>query len=918
MPDEPGFPGEENAPPTVTWHGGTAVPIAPGASLPRGTPVGRYLVLDLLGAGGMGEVYAAYDPELDRRVAVKLLRPDRDGPEGRLRLLREAQAIARLAHENVVAVHDAGAFGNRAFLAMELIEGMTLQRWLADERRAPAEILSRFRAAGRGLAAAHSAGFAHRDFKPDNVLLGADGRVKVADFGLVRPLGASALGETAKGAAEADSSGAGTAGLTTEGVRAGTLEYMAPEVLRGEPPDAAADQYAFCVALWEALAGARPVGPQPVAPETIPAWVRRALERGLAADPLRRWPSMAELLDALAADPRAVWRRRSLAAAGVALVAAAGFGVARWAVPSDELCAGGARAVSALWSASDRAAGRNGFLATGAPFAAASWAGLERALGGYLTAWAGAHRAACEATRVTGEQSEDLLDRRMRCLERRRIEAQALVALLPRADRAMVKKGARLAEGIGDFAACADLAALGEGPIPSRTLRHRIEPIEKDLARVKALDNAGRLRAARQLLGGLERRALSLGFPPLTAEVLFLRGRLESELGEFAPALVTLGEAAVAADAAHDDRLRVTAWTQIAYLEGHRMNRLPEADRAIRWAEAASARAGRTAETEAETLGARADLLILERKPGAAVPLHERALRLVRGLPGPHDARVAKLLDNQATALLQLGEAERARGAYARALALAERSLGPDHPDTASHRYNLAVALVELDRYAEALPLLRRALFAREAALGPEHADVAEALMSLGAAELENGRPDAAFAAMTRAVAIWRGTLPSGHFNLGWGRHNLGEAELLLGRPREALADFRAALLSVESFLGADSIFASGARVGIGRAYVALGEVRRAVPILEAEERFWSRQPDGDEWLPEIRFALAQALWLSGEQRGGDRRRPLDLARSARAGFAADRRPRIVTVVAEIDAWLKAREPEVVGGQGGR
>src|SRR5262245_44777862 len=161
MPDDAGFPGAENAPPTLTWHGGTVPPVipgtAPGASLARGTSVGRYLVLDLLGAGGMGEVYAAYDPELDRRVAVKLLRLDRGGADARLRLLREAQAIARLAHENVVAVFDAGTFGDRAFLAMELVEGTTLRRWLAAERRARGEILDRFRAAGRGLAAAHAA-----------------------------------------------------------------------------------------------------------------------------------------------------------------------------------------------------------------------------------------------------------------------------------------------------------------------------------------------------------------------------------------------------------------------------------------------------------------------------------------------------------------------------------------------------------------------------------------------------------------------------------------------------------------------------------------------------------------------------------------------------------------------------------------
>src|SRR3954453_18295126 len=177
--------------PTETLPLGPQPPRQPGEPLPRGSAVGRYVVLERIGSGGMGVVYAAYDPELDRKVALKLLRPDRAGAVGEaaLRLQREAQAIARLSDPHVVAVYDAGTLGEQVFVAMEFVEGRTLREWLKAEPRSWSEILKAFLAAGRGLAAAHDAGLVHRDFKPDNVLLGGDGRVKVADFGLARPVG---------------------------------------------------------------------------------------------------------------------------------------------------------------------------------------------------------------------------------------------------------------------------------------------------------------------------------------------------------------------------------------------------------------------------------------------------------------------------------------------------------------------------------------------------------------------------------------------------------------------------------------------------------------------------------------------------------------------------------------------------------
>ena len=220
----------------------------------RGTVIGRYVVIDLLGQGGMGDVYAAYDPELDRRIALKLVR-DLTG-QGRERLIAEAKAMARVSHPNVCAVHDAGRFAEGVFIAMELVDGQTLTAW----RRRPRswrEILAVFAAAGAGLCAAHAAGIVHRDFKPGNVMIDRDGRVRVLDFGLARVGTPSLPLDPAGPEGDLGSDPEGSPQVVASRVM-GTPSYMAPEQRRPGVHDARIDQYAFAVALYEALYGERP------------------------------------------------------------------------------------------------------------------------------------------------------------------------------------------------------------------------------------------------------------------------------------------------------------------------------------------------------------------------------------------------------------------------------------------------------------------------------------------------------------------------------------------------------------------------------------------------------------------------------------------------------------------------------------
>src|SRR6185312_15770910 len=351
-----------------------AVPLARGAS------IGRYVVLGLVGRGGMGEVYAAYDPELDRKVAVKLLRVKAGNgvslTEGRQRTLREAQAIARLSHPNVVVVYDVGTFHDQVFIAMEFVEGNTVTFWLQAQPRSWQEVLRVFRAAGRGLAAAHEKGLVHRDFKPDNVMVGRDGEVRVMDFGLARqvnekpdpgaavraPLVGPELEDTAVDAMETilinrspaaaptpplgspaqSSSGMFEVQLTRTGAMMGTPAYMAPEQFLGTPTDARSDQFSFCVALYEALYGERPFAGNTMfalttavvqgqvrdAPPNskVPLWMRKVLLRGLRPQAGDRYASMQDLIEALGKNPAGKRRRVALAVAAAVVP----LGLAFW------------------------------------------------------------------------------------------------------------------------------------------------------------------------------------------------------------------------------------------------------------------------------------------------------------------------------------------------------------------------------------------------------------------------------------------------------------------------------------------------------------------------------------------------------------------------------------------------------------
>ncbi len=388
----------------------------------------RYLILNHVGAGGMGIVYAAWDEALDRKVALKVVRPGSDA-EAQERLVREAKAMAAVRHPNVVTVFEVGEVAAGVYIAMEYLRGGTLRQWLREHPDAGwRTTLALFVQAGQGLAAAHAAGVVHRDFKPDNVLMEGD-RACVGDFGLAR-------------AAESESV---PATEHDESTLAGTPAYMAPE----QTSSAAADQYGLCVALWEGLFGVLPFEDDPTGtPRTgraganVPLRVRRVLERGLQPDPQRRFPSVRALLETLeqAARPRP-WGFLAVAVAGV-VASAAG-----WTAESDP-CGRLGESWETGWNTQERQRLRADFEKTGAPYAAQSFERFERRIDDYASRWADA------ATEVCAHPDRPHAVQKRRCLDSAQAKAFSLIQALRDPDRAQLVVALRSAIGLPSIIGC--------------------------------------------------------------------------------------------------------------------------------------------------------------------------------------------------------------------------------------------------------------------------------------------------------------------------------------------------------------------------------------------------------------------------------------------------------------------------------
>ncbi|MBL9103021.1 MAG: serine/threonine protein kinase [Myxococcales bacterium] len=710
--------------------------------------LGRFAVLERLGAGGMGVVYAAYDDLLDRKVALKLLH---DGGHDDDRLLREAQAMARLAHPNIVAVYEVGSVGARRFIAMEFVRGHSLDAWLAAERRDWRAVLPVLIAAGRGLEAAHRAGIVHRDYKPHNTLVGVDGEAKVADFGLARahvPTGAASVA-LGPGRPLLDRT------LTREGAIVGTPAYMAPEQREGRACDERSDQYSFCVTAYEALHGVLPGPDGPPPDSAAPAWLRRVVQRGLEVDPDRRYPSMTALLAALLDDPARTRRHRvrtALLGAGIGLLGLLGGRLGASGAPA---CVDPAAALAGAWDPDVRARVAAAMRATGLRFADATWQHLARALDDYAADWRSMHAEACAAHR-DGRQSDTQYDLRMRCLERARTSLAALTGVLADSDAEAMQGASLSPAALPPLAACADLEGLLADPLrpphdPAR--REAVARAEAGVAHVRALESTGLYARAAAAADALAPTLAALGHRPLIAELALLRGR--ALLGARPDAAdQALTEAFAEGLRSGHDRVAAEALARRVFVRGYRLGRPADA---ASDGEVVTALLDRIADAGAlrgEYLNNAGAVALGQGDWVRAEPLLVAAIAAKTAALGPHAGALVPTLANLGTLRNDLYRTGGAVEALQAALDIAVPVFGAAHPTALLVRANLGMVLLKHGRLAAAREALLAARAGDEARPDSDPAALAFVEQQLAWLELVRRRPAAAREHLRRARAV--------------------------------------------------------------------------------------------------------------------------------------------------------------------
>ncbi|MBZ5712797.1 serine/threonine-protein kinase [Nannocystis pusilla] len=752
---------------------------------PQPTAIGPFVVLRKLGEGAMGVVYAGYDLALDRKVALKLVRPSLLGNEAaRERMIREAQAMARLSHPHVVQVYQVGAHERSLYMAMEHIEGETLGSWLRAHTRPWPLVLRTICDAGRGLAAAHAAGLVHRDFKPDNVLVDAGGRARVVDFGLVQASeGADESADEVteeppqttlpSGQVSGERSGGvrWSARLTQRGNALGTPLYMSPEQHFGQTVGPYSDQYSFALTLYEALYGEHPfcsdswegirqqiragMLPQPPPGSAVPWRLFKVISRGLAFRPEDRWPSLTAMIAALEHDP---WRRPLGIAAVVGLLglaSAASYAVASRQAQEPPRCGAVTHQLAGVWDGGRAEAVASAFTATRAEFAQDALDRVKSRLDDYAQSWIDESRAVCEA-HVSGSQTGRMIDLRSACLGRRKAHLAALVDVFAAADRDVVEHAVQAVAALPSISACDDPEGLVRGAAPPDDPRTaaQVEALRERLARADVLESTGQFEPGLALVRGVRAEADAVAHAPLSAEAALIEGKLQlgaANPGEAEAALVR----AIRLGISHDmHAVAAEAAAVRVFVLGEGLSRHAEAFAAEVFAEALIERAhddGRLAALLSNNLGAVHDL---QGNTDRARAYFERTIAGLERRPGPPDPLIAITHHNLGNMYFDRNDFAQAREHYALARQLFTAIVGDAHPFVAHALAGLGDADAGRGEDERALANYEQALRRMEAAYGMRHLYLLQPLAGLGRVHARRGQVAAAEQAFARAVTM--------------------------------------------------------------------------------------------------------------------------------------------------------------------
>jgi hypothetical protein len=593
---------------------------------------------------------------------------------------------------------------------------------------------------------------------------------------------------------------------------------MAPEQHRGEVATAAADQYAFCVSLWEALHGERPFtgkslheladrkqnGALPTT--TIPPWLHAILARGLAPSTAARWPSMRELIAAIEVGPAPkprIWGMPVLSAAVAIVVLIVAILRLRRDDDDDEArvpvvharepaepapCQGADARLAGVWDVARKASIDAVFTATGHPRAADSTRRVAALIDHYTSRWVEARTEACEATRVRGEQSEHLMDLRMACLDRRLASLDALLRVFATADAAVVDRAVEGAEHVAPLEACADTTALmaAVAPPDDPAVRARVDEINAQITESQAQRTAGKLDRALELAAAAAKDAAATGHGATQAAALFERGVIEDLMGHPDQAVATQREAIALAAAARDGSVELRAWSALL-MSTIKLGDINGADEIEQLAALALARGGSGLLLEEASLASnRAFLRFQQNRLEDARAALERARELYAQARGPDSLDVAITMHRMASVRGALGELDQARADLERVLAIYRDRLGDDHPLIARTLLGLGEAIQAQGRYAEAEPLLVDAFARSIKALGADHPETAEAESSLANAQSSQGKHDEALVHYEHALATFEARFGKVHPLVGKAVLGLGQELYIAGRHREA------------------------------------------------------------------------------------------------------------------------------------
>ncbi|HTV20023.1 MAG TPA: serine/threonine-protein kinase, partial [Polyangiaceae bacterium] len=719
-----------------------------------GARIGRYEIRERIGAGGMGTVLRAHDPELGRDVALKLLHAGyadaSTRAEASQQLVREARVLARLSHPNVVAAYDVGVTDAGAvFLAMELVDGVSLGEWL-KEPRSTREVARVLIAAGRGLAAAHASGVLHRDFKPANVMVSPDSRVRVIDFGLARAAGSGTLDAPAGAAPRSSGSGprAPRGSLppvthTRVSAGVGTPGYISPEQLLGQSIDTRSDQFGYAVTAFVALTGHHPypdsvnVAGSPRAddeapavltatrqpwPPSVPRPLRRVIDRGLSLDPEERYPSLAALVNAL----ERASTRRGRVALPLALAGALVLGVTlvgAWARPGADpaVCAVDAAAFDGVWDTAQREHIEAVFRATGHQSSGDVFGLVSRRLDRFEQQWLAMRRESCEATLVRGDQPERVMALRAACLDRAREATKALVAVLGQTDRAAMDRTASAAPA--SLAVCSDPAALLSvaAALPDDPAkRAQIDEVSVGIAVDRALITASRGPEALEQAQRMLELARATEHPPTIAAATAQLGRAYNRLPsptESARGEALLNESIRLAALAGDDRLVAATSSFLLFRIAYGQTRIQEAEAMLPAVEALVHRAGDRVEDRLNLLMGRYAILFRHDQMEEGAQVLDEVVRLAENAEDEFKRHGVIAAAEMGHVYTELGRFEQAEVIEQRAADGMRRLFGANHPQMMTALGNLSIVQSKAGHRDRALQSI--AEYQRIAALMP-------------------------------------------------------------------------------------------------------------------------------------------------------------------------------------------------------